>query len=278
MRDSERRTLRYKIENLNNLPTIPAVLKKIIKLLENPKTSLSDIGNFVTSDPALTTKVLKMVNSPVYGFPGRISSVSQALVLLGLNVTKGLLLGVSVFELMHKTMTGLWEHSLACAICSKVIAKDLNLKDPEEVSIAGLLHDIGKVALALEVPEYYQGLMEEAKKKRIPLFQVEDEHFSFTHAQAGGWMTRKWNFPRTLVDVIEYHHSPSLSKVVPDHCAVVHVADVIVKARGFGYAGDFTVPPVNPAIWEKLQLNEEKILHILKRLDEDLAESEGTFE
>lgn len=278
MRDSERKALRYKIENLNNLPTIPGILKRIIKLMENPKTSLSDIGTFITNDPALTTKVLKMVNSPVYGFPGRISSVSQALVLLGLNVTKGLLLGVSVFELMQKAMTGLWEHSLACAVCAKIIAKEMEVKDAEEVSVAGLLHDIGKVAIALEIPEFYQNLMEEAKLKGLPLFEVEDEHLSFTHAHAGGWMTKKWNFPKSLVDVIEYHHNPLLSKIVPEYCFIVHVADILVRARGIGYAGDFTVPPPNPEVWKKLELTEERVVGILAKMEEDIGDSKEVFE
>lgn len=278
MRDSERKALRYKIENLSNLPTIPGVLKRIIRLIENPKTSLSDIGSFVTKDPALTTKILKIVNSPLYGFPGRISSVNQALVLLGLNVTKGLLLGVSVFELMQKAMTGLWEHSLACAICSRIIAQDMGMKDPEEVSCAGLLHDLGKVAIALEIPGIYQNYMEEAKEKRLPLYQIEDEHLSFTHAHAGGWMTRKWNFPKTLIDVIEFHHKPQLSKVAPDYSNVVHIADILVRARGLGFAGDYVVPPVNPKAWERLGLSEERVVNILSRMEEDMAESEGVFD
>jgi HD-like signal output (HDOD) protein len=96
------RALREKIENINTLPTIPKVLKKILGVIENPRISLNEISNFVSDDPALTIKVLKMVNSPIYGFPGRISSVNRAAILLGLTVVKGLLLDVSVFELMQK--------------------------------------------------------------------------------------------------------------------------------------------------------------------------------
>lgn len=278
MVDLDKRALRYKIENLSALPTLPSVLKRVIGLVENPKTSLSDIGAFISKDPALTTRVLKMVNSPVYGFPGKISSVSQALVLLGLNVTKGLLIGVSVFDLMRKSMVGLWEHSLACALTSTIISKTLGIGDPEEVSVSALLHDVGKVALAMEIPDEYQRLMEECKNNGLTIYEVEYEKLNFTHSQAGGWMTRKWNFPPTIVDVIEYHHRPNLAKVVPDYCSIVNLADCLVRARGIGFAGDEWVPPVDPNAFERLAMTEDKILEILSSLEESLEEVEGVFE
>jgi HD-like signal output (HDOD) protein len=150
-------SLRDKVERINTLPTIPSVLKKLLGVIENPKISLSEISSFISNDPALATKVLRMVNSPVYGFPGRISSVNQAVILLGLNVVKGLLLGVSVFDLMQKSMIGLWEHSIGCAIVARIIAKKKQFKEPEEVSAGGLLHDIGKVILILQFPKIPKG-------------------------------------------------------------------------------------------------------------------------
>ncbi|MBI5641350.1 MAG: HDOD domain-containing protein, partial [Nitrospirae bacterium] len=101
-------TLRSQIESVDTLPTIPNMLKNILRVIEDPKTSLTDIGSFISNDPVLTSRVLKVVNSPIYGFSGRISSVSQALLLLGLNVVRGMLFGVSVFEIMEKSMVGLW--------------------------------------------------------------------------------------------------------------------------------------------------------------------------
>ncbi len=206
------RALREKIENINALPTIPKVLKKLLVVIENPKVSLNEISNFISSDPALTIKVLKMVNSPVYGFPGRISSVNQAVILLGLTVVRGLLLGVSVFELMQKTMLGLWEHSLGTAIVSRLIAVKKGLKEPDELSVDGLLHDIGKVLLILQYPEEYQKAMNDTEINSIPINNSEKDHFNTTHASVGAWMAQKWRFPPNLIDIIEYHHKPHLSK------------------------------------------------------------------
>lgn len=269
--------LRHKVENISTLPTVPGTLKKLTSIIEKPRITLVEISNFISNDPALTTKVLKMVNSAIYGFPGRIASVSHATMLLGMNVIKGLLLGVSVFDLMQKTMNGLYEHSLSCAIASRVIAQKKGLKEPEEVSVAGLLHDIGKVILMLEFQKDYETAMNEAQTRGISIFDAEKEVFSATHANVGSWLAEKWRFPRNLIEVIEYHHRPALSKSAPMETAIVHMSDLLVRARGFGFAGENLVPEVNPATFELLALTEDDIKDVLNEMEssmEAVGESE----
>jgi putative nucleotidyltransferase with HDIG domain len=268
------RALREKIENINALPTIPKTLKKILGVIENPRISLNEISSFVAGDPALTTKVLKMVNSPIYGFPGRISSVNQAVILLGLTVVKGLLLGVSVFELMHKTMIGLWEHSLGTAILCRLIAKRKGLKEPDELSIDGLLHDIGKILLVLQYPEEYEKAMNESDQSGLTIYESEKNHFNTTHASVGAWMAQKWRFPPNLIEIIEYHHKPHLAKIAPMDSAIVHFADILVRARGFGFAGDRFLMPVNPKAWELLSLSEPDIKEILREAEDSFQMTE----
>lgn len=266
--------LRHKVESINTLPTVPGVLKRLSAIIEKPRITIVEISAFISNDPALTTKVLKMVNSAIYGFPGRIASVSHATMLLGLNVIKGLLLGVSVFELMQKTMNGLYEHSLACAIASRVIAQKKNLKEPEEVSVAGLLHDIGKVILILEFSQEYEAAMKEAHEKKLPIFEAEKNQFSASHADAGGWLAEKWRFPRNLIEVIEFHHRPALAKNAPLETAIVHVADMLVRARGFGFAGEDLAPEVNPIAYELLKLSDQDIKDVLRQTEDNMESAE----
>jgi putative nucleotidyltransferase with HDIG domain len=270
----EPRLLRAQIEQIDTLPTIPAVLRKLLKLIENPKVSLTEVGSFIQSDPVLTSRVLKMVNSPIYGFPGRISAVQQALILLGLNVVRGLLLGVSVFEVMQKSMVGLWEHSLGCAVSSRIIAKKLGLTEPEEISIAGLLHDIGKVVMILRYKEDYDKVLKETEARDLFIAESEKEVFGITHADAGSWIARKWNFPLSLVEVIDYHHKPHLSKTLPTQTAIVHLGDILTRSVGFGFSGDLHVPAVNPAAWELLGLSESDLREILDEMDSAFGEAE----
>jgi len=274
MNKMDPKVLRHKVESINTLPTVPGVLKRLSNIIEKPRITIVEISTFISNDPALTTKVLKMVNSAIYGFPGRIASVSHATMLLGLNVIKGLLLGVSVFELMQKTMNGLYEHSLACAIASRVIAQKKNLKEPEEVSVAGLLHDIGKVILVLEFAQEYETAMKEANDKKLPIFEAEKNQFGATHADAGGWLAEKWRFPRNLIEVIEFHHRPALAKNAPMETAIVHVADLLVRARGFGFAGEDYVPEVNPVAYELLNLSDEDIKDVLRQMEDNMEAAE----
>ncbi|MCX5810548.1 MAG: HDOD domain-containing protein [Proteobacteria bacterium] len=270
------KTLKYKIQNIGTLPTLPGILKKILKALENPNVSLTEIGAFISNDPVITAKVLKMVNSAVYGFPGRISSVSQAVILLGLNVVKGLLLGVSIFELMQETMVGLWEHSTGCSIAARLIARKKGLKEPEEISVAALLHDIGKVVLILQYPEHYEHAMKQAQERGVVIYLTEEDIFTVTHADAGSWIAEKWRFPGILTEVIRHHHKSRLSGTFSIETSIVNLADILVRARGFGFAGDNLVPAINPAVWENLNMTENDLKDILKEM-EDLIEGAGTL-
>jgi len=274
MSNMDPKILRYKVENINTLPTVPGVLKRLSVIIEKPRITLVEISTFISNDPALTTKVLKMVNSAIYGFPGRIASVSHATMLLGLNVIKGLLLGVSVFELMQKTMNGLYEHSLACAIASRVIAQKKGLKEPEEISVAGLLHDIGKVILLLEFPKEYEAAMNEAQAKGLSIYDAEKIQFNATHANVGSWLAEKWRFPKNLIEVIEFHHRPTLSKNAPMETAIVHFADMLVRARAFGFAGENMVPEINPIAYEMLQLSESDIKDVLNEMEDNMDSAE----
>ena len=110
---------------VKDLPTLPGVLQEVAILVENPNSSTDQISKAISKDQVLSAKVLKMVNSPIYGFPGRIGSIQHALVLLGFNVIKGIIISTSVFEVMNENMKGLWEHSLGCALASSAIARQI---------------------------------------------------------------------------------------------------------------------------------------------------------
>lgn len=266
-----------KIEKVENLPTIPTILRKILAIIEDPNVSLQKITDFVSSDPTLTARILKMVNSPVYGFPGRISSVSHAMVILGLNAVKGLLLGVSVFELMQKYMTGLWEHSLATAIFSRILATKKGIDAPEEVSVAGLLHDIGKVIFMIAFKEDYLKVLDQVKTDEKYLFEAERAYFGLTHAEVGGIISKRWNFPLKLIEPIMYHHRPQLSEKYQKETSIVHIANILTVARGIGYSAEEFVPSVHNFAWELLNLKEKEIKEIFSEAEEPIIASGEIF-
>lgn len=266
-----------RIDKIDALPTIPPILRKILSVIEDPKVSLQKITDFVSSDPTLTARILKMVNSPVYGFPGRISSVSHAMVVLGLNAVKGLLLGVSVFEIMQKSMIGLWEHSLSTAIFARIIAIKKELQSPEEISIGGLLHDIGKVILIISLKDEYLKLIDSVQGKESFLYEIEKQHFGITHAEVGGIIAKKWHFPLKLIEPIMYHHKPQLAEKFQIETAIVHLSNILALARGMGYSGEIFVPSVHPFVWEVLNFKEDDLLEIFREAEEPISNSGEMF-
>ncbi|MGZ3595593.1 MAG: HDOD domain-containing protein [Syntrophales bacterium] len=274
----EFKILRHRIEDIGSLPTVPDTLRKLSRIMEKPNVSLTEVAYFVQSDPALTFRILKMVNSAVYGFPGRIASVSHAIMLLGLNVVKGLLLGVSVFELMQKAMTGLYEHSMGCAAAARIIAQKKGLREPEEAYVAGLIHDIGKVVMALEFTKAYEGALAFAETEHISIMQAEKKFFADTHAALGGVLSEKWRFPKKLTEAILYHHQPQSAVLFPLETTIVHLADILTKARGLGFSGDQIVPIVDDAAFDRLELSEEDIINVFRELEESIEATQEVLQ
>ncbi|MCG6537808.1 MAG: HDOD domain-containing protein, partial [Syntrophales bacterium LBB04] len=141
---------------------------------------------------------------------------------------------------------------------------------PEEVPAAGLLHDIGKHILMPQYQKENEAAMNEAQAKSISIFEAEKGQFNATHANVGSWLAEKWHFPRNLIEVMEYHHRPALSKNAPLETAIVHLADILARARGFGFAGENLVPEVNPAAFELLKLSEADIRDVLKEMEDNM--------
>lgn len=267
--------LRYEIENIYNLPTLPSMLRKLLILIEDPTVSMGDLGRFIMQDPALCSRIIKTANSPIYGLPQKVKTISQALMLLGMNSIKGLLLGVSVFDLMQKTMAGLWQHSAACAIAAKIIAEHTGHKDiAEDVAVTALLHDIGKVIFCLKFSKEYDQLLQTAKNKHKALVDEETKRFHANHSDVGSWLAYKWNFPKSLVESIKYHHNSKMSKEATVNTAIVDLANILVKALGVGFSGDDVIPPLHQNVIDTLSLDEQKLKTILSEIDTELPEIE----
>ena len=158
----DKASFRKKVEKLSNLPTLPKLLQKFTMMINDPKISIKAFGKELSKDQVLTSRILKLVNSSFYGFPGRISTVTHALVLLGHDAIKGLIITSSIFENISPEAYQLWRHSVAVSLMSRAIASELSLPDVEEFAVAGLLHDIGKVILHIEASEEYREVIKHA--------------------------------------------------------------------------------------------------------------------
>ena len=212
MDEQKRAQFKKVLREIKNLPTLPGIVAKLGKMAEDPDTTTEQMGRVISKDHILASKLLKLVNSAFYGFPQRISSLNSAIILLGFNVIKSLIISASIFEVMESQDVELWEHSLGCAVVCNVLARHLGVKDPEEISTAGLIHDIGKVAIKMELPREYQKITELSQEKKISRLEAEREVLGLDHAEVGSWLAKSWNLPNKLVEPIACHHDPHLAR------------------------------------------------------------------
>jgi HD-like signal output (HDOD) protein len=257
---------------VKDLPTLPGVLQEVAILVENPNTSTDQISKAISKDQVLSAKVLKMVNSPIYGFPGRIGSIQHALVLLGFNVIKGIIISTSVFDVMNENMKGLWEHSLGCALASSAIARAIGCKDPEEYAVAGLLHDIGKVVAAVQLPDSRAAIDALVREKDIPYRVAENEILGFAHDRINLWLCTYWNLPPNLKEGLSYHHRPMSATLYPKIAQVVHVADFLARLHGVGNGGDDQVSALSEGVLEALGIDAEQLYRIMDGLERDFVD------
>lgn len=248
-----------RILSIRDLPTLPSVLEEVVELVENPRTSTEQIARVISHDQVLSAKVLKMVNSPIYGFPGRIGSIQHALVLLGFNVIRGIVISTSVLDIMAQSMTRLWKHSIDCALAAGCIARRVGFKDPDEYAVAGLLHDLGKLVIALQLPDLQAAIDEKTiRDDEYPLL-AEKAVLGFGHDRVNAWLAEHWNLPPSLEEGLSYHHKPHLARTYPTFASVVHLADFIVHVLDCGPAGNDLAPYLEPQALGILGLKTEDI-------------------
>lgn len=266
MSDDLTTSYKGRILEARNLPALPAAVTEITRLMNEPHSSTEQIAKVIERDQALAAKVLKMVNSPIYGFPGRISSIKHTLVLLGVNVIKGIIISSAVFDSMNKSMLGLWEHSVACSLACTEIAKAAGLPNPEEYSVMGLLHDIGKMVFIMQIPEAKQAVDKLVKTEDLLFREAERSVLGFGHEKINEWLCEHWNLPLNLKEGMMYHHAPHAAEFHPEAASVVHLGDFMARLFECGSGGDANVPPLDARALRALNLNHDRIVSVLDEL------------
>ena len=257
---------------VKDLPTLPKVLDEVSRLVKDPDSSTEQIAKLISMDQVLSAKVLKMVNSPIYGFPGRISSIHHALVLLGFNVLRGVIVSTSVMDIVNQAMVGLWEHSVGCALASSTIARHVGLKDVEDISVAGLLHDLGKVVTAVQLPDLRTGIDALVKSQDLPYLEAEKAVMGFGHDRVNAWIVDHWKLPPAIKEAMSYHHKPQLARLYPETACCVHLGDFMVRVFEYGSGGDDNVLYLEPEALKKLKLKPADLESILDQLAEQFLD------
>jgi len=278
----DNRELKKRLSKIKNLPTLPTVANNVIKLIQNPDSSSFEISEAISQDQSLASKVLKTANSAYYGFPRKITTINYAIVVLGLNNIKNIVLSTSIMAQFSKKdgtilfdREDFWKHSLLCGIISKKISEHMGITNSEEMFMCGLLHDFGKMILDSFFHDEFMLALELSTQKKITLMDAENKIFGFNHAGVGALLLQKWSLPPSLVRAVQYHHSPEESRSAVRTASIVHVANYICRKIGIGNGGHNILPMLNKKAFKLVDLTGKQIKDMSAQAIEEFKDATG---
>ena len=253
------------------LPPLPAVMLELQSVLQNRNFSSDQIAAVVAKDPALTVWLLKLVNSPYYGFSAKISTISRAVALVGTRQIQTLAVGGALNSLAVLLPKGLlnmelfWRHSIAVGIAAQEIWTLSGRPEGERMFVSGLLHDCGKLALAYAAPQVTAALNKSYTYEASPSYVLEKKLLEFDHARLGGMLLHRWNMPLPLVIAVLRHHHVDEPTRYPE-AAAVHVADILITALGITDRASPPIPPLSMDAWNVLGLQPQALIDTVETL------------
>lgn len=267
------------VRKIGSLPPLPSIALKLINLLNNPDTKVADLIEIISKDQALTADILKIVNSPFYGLRSEIVSIKQAINYLGFLNLKSLLLALNTKKFIQSGDLKdiiLWKHSLATGIFTKHLGEKLKIYNPEELFVAGLLHDIGKTVMRRKISHVYDQIIDEVYSTGKTFEEVEKPILGFTHSDVGMLLVQEWNFGERMKNIIYFHHHPELAENYSQETAVVYLGDQLSNYNGFGFFRDFKVS-YNEAALHLVGIDEAKILELNDEIKDKIDEEISVF-
>lgn len=254
------------------MPSLSTTVAKVLEICNSPSASANDLNRLISYDPVLTGQILKLINSAYYGLPNRVTSLTRAIVMLGVNTVKNLVLATSVLTgckgfngIRYLNVNDFWAHSLCVGVLAKLIAAEgqIAATEREEYFISGLLHDLGKLPLMACFPEQYVLVLDMSRSENIQLVEAENKLIGFNHCQAGQMIATRWKLGSAVTEAINAHHCPEQSAMPGFLINGVSLANHLANHFRIGFSGD---RPSDPAEFHQLSGRMEISLNMLGEL------------
>lgn len=265
---------------VGDLPALPQMATKVMSLIQDPSCKVQDLERIISRDQAITARVLRIANSAFYGVRGDVSTLSRAIIILGFNTLRSVVV-TGASAALHRTKSScfkdriLWEHSIAVAIASRTIAKECSYASQEEAYLGGLLHDVGKVVLNSNMSEDYQEVIEQVYNDRKTFIEAENDVLGFNHCDIGALMATRWSLAPALTEAVRLHHQPLGSEIDPTLCAIVSLANSLCVKLGIGLERDAEIVLADLESTLMLTLKPERLQEISTVVKTTLAEEKS---
>lgn len=218
------------------LVSLPELCLEVESLVDLPQTTAADLGEVISKDTALSTRLLKLVNSAFFGLTRKVDTLSRAVNLIGMQELRNLTLAASATEVFADIdsrlidMSAFWQHSIYCGLIARKLAKKAHVLHSERLFTAGLLHDVGRLLLLMKLPDEMGSVVSEYHKSRKNVCELEIEHIGFDHAEAGAALLAHWNLPTSLCSSVRFHHAPAIAEDAHLESSILHLADRITHS------------------------------------------------
>lgn len=270
------------IEKCPDLATLPSVYHKLNEAINSPSCTTGIISRIISQDPALTLKVLKMVNSAFYGFPHEIEDIPQAIVIIGMQQLNDLVLTHSIINLFNNqnsapfSLEDFWKFSLACGIEAKILASQSKGSYSERIFVGGLLHNIGKLLMAIAEPDNYTKCHKLSLQESTSMTEAETKIFGFNHIAVNTALMNAWNIPQAINEISSNYLTPEDTQYTQE-CNLIRLAHTVIQTVGLADNGDFFVPAFSDEQLNQLQLTVLGLEESLIELKDQFSEITSTF-
>jgi len=269
--------LKNLIMTIRDLPAMPHVASKVLELSSDPDTSADILQKVIADDQAMTARILKIANSAMYACSRRIKTLSEAIVMLGFNSIRSLVV-TSAARNLYSTGSArmglkerlLWEHSIGCAFACRLLVQKRKPALQEEAFLAGLMHDIGKLVLNLQLPEEFEEIVQIVYNENRDFHETELELLGFDHARVGSLLVNKWKLSPTLEEVIGHHHNPAEMTTDRPLLLFLDLANQICQKYGFGFQEQPDIDLVALPSNATLGFTEEEFADLARQLQQTL--------
>ncbi len=277
--DAPTYSVAWLIERTSTVYSLPLFYERLNEAINHPRTSIDDIGKIITEDQGLTARLLRLANSPMFGYFGKVDSISKAVTIIGTQQLRDLALAASVMGIFKGipeellSMASFWRHSIACGIVARALASWRREANVERFFVAGMLHDIGQLIIATILGDLVRQMIEETQQSGGLFYDVELKRLGFDHAEAGGALLKEWKIPANIADPVAFHHRPGRSEQFPIEVSLIHLADIICQAFEFGQSCERFVPPLDAASWDRLGMTPNQLGAVLKQAEPQIDET-----